>query len=213
MDATAHVKAVQPATLAPIEPATSAPQATVAPSATAAPTIAPTPTSAPGIISSAEQLGLPAGFVAVPKDDLAQKVPPELLRAAGLKEDKTDPYFSTDQVAWFQFPVKASFAFANGDNTQFVYGYTVDLSGPKDAVTFDARNGEELVIKTGVSLFFATKDIVRLKNLEVGDKAFGVTAKPIVKDFAWRLNVVTFRLDGTGAFVFTLYPAAADGAD
>jgi hypothetical protein len=162
------------------------------------------------VISSPDEVGLPAGFAAVPKDELAAKVPPELLTAAGFKEDKTDPYFSTDQLAWFQFPVKASFGFANADGTQFVYGYTVDLSGPKDAVTFDARDGEELVIKTQVALFHATKDVKRIKDVAVGDKAFGVTAKPIVKHFAWVLNVVPFRLGTTGAFVFTLYPASAE---
>ena len=188
-------------------PTIEAPISTVAP--TVVPTLAPTPTSAPGMISSPDQLGLPAGFVAIAKDDLASKVPAGLLMAAGFKEDKTDPYFATDQLAWFQFPVKASFGFVNADNTQFVYGYTVDLSGPKDAVTFDARDGEEIVIKTQIALFQATKDVVRIKEVAVGDKTFGVTAKPIIKHFNWVLNIVSFRLGTTGAFVFTLYPTSA----
>jgi hypothetical protein len=203
--------AAAPTPLPPTE-APTAPPPTPAPSATTAPTATavPTPTSAPGVISSPDQLGLPSGFVAVPKDDLAAKLPPELLTAAGFKEDRKDPYFATDQLAWFQFPVKASFGFANADNTQFVYGYAVDLSGPQDAVTFDARDGEELVIKTSVSLFHATKDVVRIKNVAVGDKAYGVTAKPIIRDFPWVLNIVPFRLGTSGAFVFTLYPASVE---
>jgi hypothetical protein len=195
--------------VAPTEVPTTLPQPTMVPTSTVAPTAVPTPTSAPGVLSSPDELGLPTGFVAVAKDDLASKVPAGLLTAAGFKEDKTDPYFATDQLAWFQFPVKASFGFVNSDNTQFVYGYTVDLSGPKDAVTFDARDGEEIVIKTQVALFFATKNVVRIKDVAVGDKAFGVTAKPIIKHFAWVLNIVPFRLGTTGAFVFTLYPASA----
>lgn len=193
--------------LPPTEAPTTLPP-TEAPTATA--TSEPTPTSAPGEIGSGNQIGLGADFVAVPKDDLAGKMPPELLIAGGLKEwPKSYPYYSVTPH-WLEFPAKASFAFANADSTEFVYGYTVALPDAKDQTRFDSSFVDEFYAKERLEVLIYTQDSARIKDLAVGDKSSGMTAKPVVHGFAWRFNMISFRVGSTGAFVFTLYPASAD---
>ena len=210
----APAAAPSPTAAPPTVPATSAPQPTVAPTATVAPTIAPTPTSAPGVISSGDQLGLAAEFVPISKDDLAQKIPPELAPAAGISEPSKQSSISQTcpgcVIHWFQFPVKASFAFVNADATKFVYGYTEDLSGPKDQSTFDTFFVDNFFANMRLNVLQYTQDAKKIKDLSVGDKSSGVTARPAPHGVAWQLNVVSFRVGSTGAFVFTLYPGAAD---
>jgi hypothetical protein len=195
-----------PTPAAPAELPTSAPQQTVAPSATVAPTTAPTPTSAPGVISSADQLGLAADFVALPKDDVILKVPPELLVTRVLIEDPKNPFHNITAVNWLQFPVKASFAFAKADNKEFVYGYTVTLSDSKDQATFDSTFVEQLYAIEKHTLIY-TQDSAPLKDVAVGDKSGGLTTKLL--SGSWGYNVVSFRVGSTGAFVFTIYPGDA----
>ncbi len=201
----------QPTVPAPVTQPTTAAAPTEVPTATVAPspTVAPTPTSAPGTFSSAAELGLPPEFASIPKDDLAAKVPPKLLAAAGLKEDEADPYYAVDQVHWFQFPVKASFGFVNGDNTQFVYGYTVALTDPKDQSGFDSAFVAEFFAKMRLSVLPWTPNAAKIKDLSIGDKSSGVTAQPKIDGFVWSLNAISFRVGDTGAVVFTLYPGSA----
>jgi hypothetical protein len=203
-----------PAAAVPTEATTSAPPpiatltATAAPTSSPTPTLAPTPTSAPGEISSATQLGLAADFVPISSDDLTLKYPPKLVFAGGIKEQK-DQIYPLGLIPWFQFPLKARFGFTNNDNTQFVYGYTVVLATSKDQASFDALFVSEFFAKMRISVLQWTPNAAKIKNVAVGDKSVGVTSSPNVDGSAWNLNVVSFRLGDTGAFVFTLYPASA----
>ncbi len=201
--------ATSPTIAVSTEAATAIPPPTAIPTETTVPPAVPTLTPRPGEFDNASQLGLSSDFVKVPKDDIAQKLPPALLMAFGFKEDHTDPYFDTDQVAWFQYPVKSSFGFANGDNTKFVYGYTVNLFNPSDQTAFDVRDGEELMIKMHIALLQYTQDGKKIKDLNVGDKSTGITATLSPHGVHWAFNLVTFRVGGTGAFVFTLYQGDA----
>jgi len=194
--------------MVPTEAPTSAPSPTEVPTATVAPTAVQLPTSAPGVISSPDQLGLAADFVPISFDDLALKYPPKLLFAGGIKEEK-DQFYPLGLIPWFQFPLKARFAFTNSDNTQFVHGFTVALANPKDQSSFDALFVSEFFAKMRLSVLRWTPNAAKIKGVAVGDKSVGVTSSPKIDNTAWTLNVVSFRVGDTGAFVFTLYPASA----
>ena len=153
----------------------------------------------PGEIATGDQLGLGAEFVALSKDDLSQKVPALLLPAAGFEENPDNPF----QVKWSQYPVKASFAFANSDNTKFVYGYIVDLPELKDQSAFDASFIGEFFAKMRLTTY--PPDVSKIKDITVGEKSVGVTAKYKIENTIWRLNVVVFRIGSVGAFTFTLF--------
>ena len=195
-----------PTPLPPTEAPTALPP-TAAPTATTAPTALPTPTSAPGEISSAEQLGLAADFVALPKDEVIRKVPTELLISRVLIEDPKNYFHNSTAINWLEFPVKASFAFAKADSTEFVYGYTVNLSDSKDQAKFDSVFVQQLYTIVKHSLTYI-KDSAPIKDLAVGDKSGGITTKLGLGN-GWRYNVISFRVGSTGAFVFTIYPADA----
>ena len=200
--------ASSPSPMPPTEAPTALPQPTEAPTATA--TSVPTPTSAPGEISNGDQVGLGPEFVTVSKDELASKFPPKLLIAGGLMEaPKSDPFYSVT-MHWLEFPAKASFSFVNADNTEFVYGYTVTLAEAKDQTKFDSSYVDEFYAKERLGVLPYTQDAAKIKDVAVGDKSAGVTASPKVEGFAWHLNVISFRVGDTGAFVFTLYPADKD---
>jgi hypothetical protein len=200
--------AAGPSGAAPTEAPTSPPPPAAAATSTVAPTAVPTPTSAPGEISSADQLGLPAGFVPISSDDLALKYPAKLVYSGGIKVEK-DQFFPQGLIPWSQFPKQAGFAFTNSDNTQFVHGFTVALAGPKDQSSFDALFVSEFFAKMRLSVLRWTPNAAKIKGVAVGDKSVGVTSSPKIDGAAWTLNVVSFRVGDTGAFVFTLYPAAA----
>ncbi|MFH1184922.1 MAG: hypothetical protein V1755_07770 [Chloroflexota bacterium] len=169
----------------------------------------PTPTPLPGEINNPAVLGLGAEFVPICRQCLNKVFPSDLAYAAGMKELRNSQY-PDGLIPWFRFQIKKFFAFANGDNTRFVEGNTVFLTDPKDQAVFDDLFIAKFYANWNQSVQQWTPDAAEIKDVTVGDKSVGATAELTVDGFAWRLSAVSFRAGDVGAFVFTLYPAAAD---
>jgi hypothetical protein len=190
------------AALSPTQPSipTSPPTA----EATAVPTMAPTsiPTPAPGTMDPVK-LGLSSDFVAIPMTDLGKKIPAKFQTIAGFAEDSKNTF----QVKWTQFPLENSFAFTNSDSTSSLYGFTVSLPETKDQNLFDSTLMGSFYAEMRLTTY--PPDVSKIKDVTVGDKSVAVTAKYKIDNAMWHLNVVVFRINKVGAFVFTLYNETA----
>ena len=164
----------------------------------------------PGAVSSGDELGLGPTFLSICRCDLAKKLPAGLEYAAGVKELR-DATYPTALIPWFRFPVNGNFAFVNGDNTQFVAGGSVVLKDRERQTQFDAVFVKEFPANWKLSLPELTPDAAQIEDVSVGDTSVGVTANPTIDGSAWRLNAVSFRDGDAGGFVFTVYPATAEG--
>ena len=164
----------------------------------------------PGAISGGDELGLGSEFRWICRCDLAKNFPSELEYAAGIKELRTTAH-PAGLIPWFRFPGNGNFAFVNLDNTQFVHGASVVLKDLERQDQFDAVFVEEFLAAWKLGMLELAPDAVEIGDVSVGDKSVGVTATPMIDGSSWRLNAVSFRKGGVGAFVFELYPAQADG--
>jgi len=183
------------------------PRTAVAP--TTIPTPFPFPTRSALAFSYGTELGLGYEFQKIWRGyDLTARFPAALVYAAGIKEFR-DSTYPDALIPWFRFPAKNNFAFGTSDNTQFVEGSSVLLKDAESQETFDDLFIAQLLPLEQKSVSEWTSDVAPIQDVAVGDKSSGIVAQPTVDGFAWRLEAVSFRLGDIGAFVFTLYPAAA----
>ena len=185
---------------------------------TSAPASPPTATPRPGEVNNGQVLGLGPEFAFICRKCVNEHFPAAGLEyAAGLQELKNEAY-PKGIIPWFHFQTQGFFGFGNGGtqqpadpaNPQMVYGSSVVLSGAEDRSTFDALYITDFATKIGSSMPEGSPGASEIKDVAVGDMSAGATAEATVNGSSWRLNAVSFRQGDVGAFVFTLYPAAAN---
>ena len=157
------------------------------PSNTPSPTFTPTPTPEPdpNAMLNWSEIGLPNTFNAIAAENI------------GIGEG--DEAFSVQLTdgSMKSYTIETGFAFATKESSEIVYGYTALFSTDLDRDVFDS-----VLQKPGMG-FSSVSDTKDLSIEEFGDISRGISGK---LDARQRIDIVNFRLEDIGAFVFIRYP-------
>ena len=131
---------------------------------------------------------LPPEFQGMPAEDLAE------LKQELRKED---------------FSVETVFAFMEFDNFELLFGVTTPLENQQEQNDFEAILAEPEVLRELVTDGMGAAQILEQNPLEelenIGEAVAGVTLKLNLEGVPANLDIVAFRRDVIGAFVFLLY--------
>lgn len=131
---------------------------------------------------------LPPGFQGMPAEDLAE-----------LKQELSDNDFSVESV----------FAFMEPNNFELLLGLTTPLQNQQAENDFEQILAEPEVLRKlvtdgmGETAILEQNEIEELDN--IGESVAGVTLKLNLEGVPANLEIVAFRREAIGAFVFLLY--------
>ncbi|WP_199247163.1 hypothetical protein [[Phormidium] sp. ETS-05] len=131
---------------------------------------------------------LPKSFQAMPQTDLEQ-----------LRRDLTQE----------DFQVASVFAFMDPNNFELVMGITTQIQSPAEQQDFDRTLNQPEVLQALLTEGLGQSEIKRrqpLTNLNnIGNSAGGVSLDVDLEGVPARLDIIAFRRDEVGAFVFVMY--------
>ena len=131
---------------------------------------------------------LPPEFEGMPAEDLAE-----------LKQELSQEDFSVESV----------FAFMEPNNFELLLGVTTPLENQQEQNDFEAILAEPEVLRKLVTEGMGSTQILEQNPLEelenIGEAVAGVTLKLNLEGVPANLDIVAFRRDAIGAFVFLLY--------
>ncbi len=131
---------------------------------------------------------LPKSFQAMPQADLEQ-----------LRRDLTQE----------DFPVASVFAFMDPNNFELVMGITTQIQSPAEQQDFDRTLNQPAVLQAmlteglGQTEIKGQQPLTNLNN--IGNSAGGVSLDVDLEGVPARLDIIAFRRDVVGAFVFVMY--------
>lgn len=131
---------------------------------------------------------LPKSFQAMPQADLEQ-----------LRRDLTQE----------DFPVASVFAFMDPNNFELVMGITTQIQSPAEQQEFDRTLNQPEVLQAmlteglGQTEIKGRQPLTNLNN--IGNSAGGVSLDVDLEGVPARLDIIAFRRDVVGAFVFVMY--------
>ncbi|NER36331.1 MAG: hypothetical protein F6J93_20510 [Oscillatoria sp. SIO1A7] len=131
---------------------------------------------------------LPAGFQAMPPTDM------EKLRQDLNQDD---------------FKVESLFAFADQNNFEVVMGITTSINSEQDRAEFDEALNKPEVLQALLTQGLGETRVLEKEPLEaldnIGEAVGGTSLKVNLENIPARLDIVAFRRDIIGAFVFVMY--------
>lgn len=131
---------------------------------------------------------LPAGFTAMPATEIAQ-----------LKEELSQDDFVVENI----------FAFMAQEKFQLIMGITTLLQNEQQRQDFDSVLRQPQVLRTLISEGLEDTEVLAqepLTNLnDIGDVAGGVSLKVDLEGVLARLEILAFRTNEMGAFIFVMY--------
>jgi len=182
---------------------------TPTPTHTPTPTLTPTPTITPSPTPTATPTNTPT-VTPTPRPDLSQAVLtiedlPSGFEAIALEEIG----ITKDDLSNNEFKVESTFAFLEPKNFEFILGFTTLLPSRIDQAGFDLalRNpeflAESLLQGMGGTEILEQNTLPHLNN--IGDASAGLTVVANIEGIPMRMDVVVFRRDTVGAFIFVMY--------
>lgn len=131
---------------------------------------------------------LPASFLAMSPTDMEQ-----------LRQDLNQD----------DFKVESLFAFADRNNFEVVMGITTTINNEQDRAEFDEALNQPEVLQALLTQGLGETRVLDKKPLEaldnIGEAVGGTSLKVNLEDIPARLDIVAFRRDIIGAFVFVMY--------
>ena len=179
--------------------ATSTPTKTPTPITTSTPTPTPTPKPDSKAMLKWREVGFPDEIIAIPPDSM------------GVEEEAHAFSLETWDGSTRDYYISGGFAFIDDweDTILIIYGFTALLPSSNDRDAFDNFTLEHLYFLISSLTEVPQNSVSQIKNAkDIGDVSNGVTTQYNKQGETWEISLVSFRVNGIGAWVFILNDAS-----